>query len=473
MSKSIKRNAVLNIIKTISSVVFPLITFPYISRVLAVDSVGAYNFSASVVSYCMLFAGLGVSNYAIREGSQYRDDRTKMTEFISDVFSLNMISTIIVYACLFVLLIFVPKFKAYSTAILIMSTEIFFATIGVNWVCNIYEDFRYIAIRTIVFQLFSLVSIFLFVHNDQDYYRYVIISVIAASGGNLLNYYYIKKKYVDFRMVFSNRIKRHIKPIMVIFASVITITLYVNSDIIILGFLTNDHDVGLYSIAVKIYTIIKNVLVAILSVLVPRFSILFATGNKDEANVLFDKALRTITVLLFPVVVGLLMAGDDVIFLLASGKYAQGGSSLRVLSISILFSLFAYLCTHCVLLPVKKENVVLYASIVSAVTNIVFNFLLIPLLGFVAAALTTVFAEAIMCICCMIVSKNYVTINLFNRDIIKAVIACFGIVVVCFCFKNIENHYLRLFADVSISSVLYFLLLVFMKHNIIYEYVIN
>ena len=126
-------NAFLNVLKTVSSVIFPLITFPYVSRVLEVESIGAYNFTSSVISYCLLFAGLGVSNYAIREGTQYRNNKSKIEEFISEVFTLNLVSTILVYIVLFILLMTVPKFENYSLGIILMSSEIIFATIGVNW----------------------------------------------------------------------------------------------------------------------------------------------------------------------------------------------------------------------------------------------------------------------------------------------------------------------------------------------------
>ena len=211
---SVKMNAVLNVIKTISSIVFPLITFPYISRVLTVESIGAYNFGVSIVNYFILLAGLGISTYAIREGTQYRDDNKKMEKFSSEIFTINMISTIVAYILLVCCVLFVPKIHSYAVIIIVLGIEILFTTLGVNWLCNIYEDFLYITLRTIAFQTISLLALFIFVKETQDLLKYIIIVVFASSGANLLNFFYIRKRYVKFGLVSS--ITKHIKPIMII-----------------------------------------------------------------------------------------------------------------------------------------------------------------------------------------------------------------------------------------------------------------
>lgn len=467
---SAKKNAALNVIKTIASIVFPIITFPYVSRVLSVESIGAFNFSASIVNYGLLFAGLGVSNYSIREGAQYRENTEEMKNFTTEVFSINMISTIIVYLALLLLMLFQPKIRVYFWSILIMSAQIISTTIGVGWMCNIYEDFTFIAIRTIMFQFFSLIATLVLVKTADDYYTYVIITAIALSGAHIVNFFYVRKKYIGFTFSLSKSLIKHIKPILVIFASTVTITIYVNSDVIILGFLAGDYEVGLYSTAVKIYTIIKNLLVALLAVLVPRFSILFMREERKRAENLFNITSHTIVVFLIPVVVGLFLTSNDVICLIASGKYSSAGGALRLLSISILFSIFAYLCTNCVLLPNKKELIILYASLLSAVVNVVFNFILIPVIGINAAALTTIMAEAIMCVICLIYSKKCLTFRLIDRDNGSVVFSCIGIIIACRLLGNIHNMLLRLFLQVVVSGFLYLFLLLISKNNIAVTY---
>uniref|UniRef100_UPI0011C80E3E oligosaccharide flippase family protein n=1 Tax=Robinsoniella peoriensis TaxID=180332 RepID=UPI0011C80E3E len=178
-SKSLKLNALLNTVKTVLGIIFPLITFPYISRILSVNSIGSYNVASSIISYCLLAAGLGVSTYAIREGSQYRNDYKKMRQFTSEVFTINMYSTVSAYLILIICAIYVPVLRTYNIFLAILSVQIFFSTIGTNWLCNIYEDFLYITIRTLAFQILSLFFMFVFVKDETDIYAYLIILTAA------------------------------------------------------------------------------------------------------------------------------------------------------------------------------------------------------------------------------------------------------------------------------------------------------
>ena len=191
--KSMKANAFLNGFSSVLNLVFPLITFPYISRVLGVESIGEYNFSNSVVSYFLLIAGLGISTYAIREGSQYRNEPKLFNKFVSEVFTINLIATILSYCLLFVCVFLADRLREYKILILVLSLQIVFTTIGVGWIYSIYEDYRYITIRSICFKVLSIFMMFAFVKDANDTLNYVLISVIASVGSNTLNFFHVKK----------------------------------------------------------------------------------------------------------------------------------------------------------------------------------------------------------------------------------------------------------------------------------------
>ena len=153
--KSLGVNAMLNGLRTAIDLLFPLVTFPYATRTLSVDNVGAFGFSASVIGYFIMLSALGVTAYAIREGSKIRDDRQKLDAFASEVFTINMASTLASYLLLAVCLYFVPTLRHYSLLIGVLSVQIFFATIGTEWVYSIFEEYAYITVRSIVFKLIS------------------------------------------------------------------------------------------------------------------------------------------------------------------------------------------------------------------------------------------------------------------------------------------------------------------------------
>lgn len=206
MKKSLSLNALLNTVKTILGIIFPLITFPYISRVLGVENVGKVNFSSSVVSYFTLIAAFGVSTYAIREGAKIRDNKKEFIDFANQVFTINVLTTVLAYFLLGILIIYSAKIRNYTGLIVILSTAIVFVTIGADWLNTIYEDFGYITVRTLAFQIISLVLMFAFVKESGDYYKYAVITVISSAGGNLCNFFYCKK-YAKLRVVRLKNIK--------------------------------------------------------------------------------------------------------------------------------------------------------------------------------------------------------------------------------------------------------------------------
>ena len=188
--KNIKVNVAWNMIKTISSIIFPLITFPYVSRVLLPEYVGKYNFASTYVSYFSLAASLGITTYAIRECSIVRDDKEKVSRTASQIFSINICSMILSYIVIFLSLAIFRDLEPYRLAIIILSTSIFFSIIGADWLNCAFEDFKFTTIRTVLFQIFSLVALFIFVRQPEDYIKYAIITAIAAGGANVMNVFY-------------------------------------------------------------------------------------------------------------------------------------------------------------------------------------------------------------------------------------------------------------------------------------------
>lgn len=465
--KSFAKNAFLNTAKTVLGILFPLVTYPYVSRILGVENLGIYTFSFSFLSYFLLIAALGIPTYGIREGTQYRDDRQKIESFVSELFTINMLSTIVAYVLLIVLLFAIPFMASYRKAVLILSAELLFTTLGVSWVCNIYEDFLAIAIRTIAFQILSLILIFVFVRTSDDLYKYVGILLLSNSGANLVNFFYIRGKYCKFRLTLKINWKRHLKPIFIIFSTTVAITIYVSSDTTMLGFMTNDIQVGLYGTAVKVYTILKNILAAILMVMIPQFTLMFSSGNKEKSDLLFSKVFNVLTALMLPMCVGLFSMSEDVVLLISGREYVGATGSLRLLSLAVVFSLYSYMFTQCVLIPNKEEKVVFWATAISAFLNICLNFVLIPLWGINAAAVTTIVAELVTFIIAFFFSKGTVKLVAYGRNLISTLIGCIGIFLICFVCKSIDSLVIRVVTSIFGSIIAYAGILILTKNPVL------
>lgn len=466
-NERIVANAILNTIKTVVGVIFPLVTFPYVTRVLGVEALGTYTFGASLISYFLLISALGISTYGIREGTQYRDDQKKIDCFVSEVFSINLFSTVVSYVFLIVCLVVVPKLHSYSTTILILSMEMIMTTLGVTWVCNIYEDFLFITVRTLAMQFISLILTLTLIKKPKDLYFYVAIIVLANSGSNLFNLFYIRRKYCKFRFTFHINWKKHLKPILIIFSTSVAITVYVSSDTTMLGFMTNDYQVGLYGTAVKVYTIIKNVLAAILMVLIPQFTLMFSSGDKEKSDLLFSKMFNVLTALMLPICVGLFSLSDDVILLISGSEYIGAASSLRLLSIAVIFSLYAYMYTQCVLIPIKEEKIVFRATSISAFVNIGLNLILIPIWGIDAAAVTTIIAEFITFLVAFFYSRKTVKLIAFGKNLISTLIGCFCIFLTCLACRTMDSLPVRVVVSVLGSIMAYVIALVLSKNPVL------
>lgn len=465
MKKSLSLNALLNTVKTILGIIFPLITFPYISRVLGVENVGKVNFSSSVVSYFTLIAAFGVSTYAIREGAKIRDNKKEFIDFANQVFTINVLTTVLAYFLLGILIIYSAKIRNYTGLIVILSTAIVFVTIGADWLNTIYEDFGYITVRTLAFQIISLVLMFAFVKESGDYYKYAVITVISSAGGNLCNFFYCKK-YAKLRVVRLKNIKKHITPMFMFFMSNITTIIFLNSDQTMLGMICGDYNVGLYSVAVKIYTIVKNVFTAILTVMMPRFSYMQSNENSGNTEKLRTNVLNIFVLFVIPMAVGLFCVSDGVIALIGGNEYIEATASLRILSVSILCAAAASFMTYIVIIPEGREKVMLTASTASAAINVVLNVFLIPIMQQEGAALTTAIAEFVVFAveykaAGIKLEKKSAWKNIITVIVASAMIIACNVVVRCFA----KNIVIATTIIIIASVVVYFAMLCALKNE--------
>ncbi len=471
--KSLKINAFLNGLKTFLNFLFPLITFPYVSRVLSVEEIGKYNFSNSLISYFLLLAALGIDKYAIREGAKYRDNKEKFSSFASEIFSFNIISTIVSYLLLLIFLLLSKTLDRYLVCILIFSFQIFFTTLGTEWVYSIFEEYRYITIRSILFKIISIILLFAFVKKEGDYIVYAAITVFASVGSNVLNFFNAKK-ICQIKFTFKIDWRKMFKPIMIIFASNIAIQIYVNSDTTMLGYLKNDYSVGIYSVATKIYLIMKNLTGSILTVTIPRLAYLASKKTKEDYEKLLSKVANALIILIIPSIVGVILLSREAVLIIAGNKYLDAQLPLIILSVAILFSTFSGLFNNCVLLPYKREKVFLKSSIISAIANIVLNLILIPYFGSVGAAFTTLISESIMASMNFFGCKDLIGKVIFNKPLKDSVVSVFcgsiGIIICCRIIKNLfSNLYVYSVTSVLLSVIIYGCILVLLKNEIVLE----
>lgn len=471
---SLKKNALLNIIKQICTVVFPLITFPYAARVLHTDNYGTYTFSASIISYITLLAGLGVSNYAVREGARIRKNNKEVAAFSNQIFTINVFSTIISLIVLFILTLTWNKLNAYKDVIWILSLGVVFTTLGTDWINIIFEDYTYISVRYIICQFLAVILLFIIVKNEHDVEKYAFVTVFGTILANLCNVYYIRKKYrLHPTLTASKEVIIHLLPILVLFGNSIAQTIYINSDVTILGVLTDDNAVGLYGVASRIYLIVKGIANAAIYVIIPRVASLIAEEKKNTINEIYKSTLGNVILVTIPVIAGLLSLSSEVVTLIAGKEYIIAAQPLCILSVSLLFAVVSCFYVNGVLVPYRKEKHVLIFTITSAAINILLNFILIPRFSYNAAAFTTLISELVICVCGVISCKKLCEISI-KRDVL---ISCFcGLIVFlcCYIVKIFSGHYIpRIILSILSSVVLYIVFLCIVKSNFVYDLIMS
>lgn len=461
----------LNSLQTLLNLIFPLITFPYVSRVLSVSGMGKYNFANSIISYFVLIAGLGISRYAVREGAKIREDKLQFSKFASRIFSINLCSTLISYLLLFITLFFVTSLRNCIEAILIFSIQIFFTTLGMDWLYIIYEEYAYITVRNILFKVISILLLFTFVRQSNDYLKYAAITTFASVGSYLLNFLH-SRKICNIKLVWKFNWTPYIIPILTIFGTMVAVTIYVSSDITMLGFLKNNYIVGIYSISAKIYGMVGPMLSATMAVTIPRLAMLMGQGKMSNYKQLFKKLLQTMILIVLPAVVGLMMTSKNIVLIIAGGEYLRSATPLSILSIALFFGTLNTIFVECVLIPAKRERSTLITAVIAAITNLLLNFVLIPHYSEVGTAMTTVIAE------CLSMLMNFY----FSRDIIgeiflakgfwkenlNIVIGTIAIWLVCILIKSlIYSNIIQLIISIICSCVIYILILYVLRNKLV------
>ena len=407
VQKSIKKNAILNSIKTFLSLCFPLITFPYSTRILGPENIGKVNFAQSVVSYFSIFATLGIWSYAVREAAKVRDDRQKLNQFAFEIFTINMTATIGAYLLLFAATMAIPKLADYRMLILVCSMQIVFSTLGMEWIYSAMEDYFYTTVRSLAFQILSLTLLFLLVKAKSDYLWYAAIHVIASVGSNLFNFVHARK-YISFRHCGKRVIKKHLKPILTLFAFAIASSIFTTLDTTMLGFLSDDTQVGYYAAGLKLVRMIRNLFPAVFTVLFARLAYYHAHGDEESIATLSQKTLCFNFCFALPIATGLFLLMNPLILLFCGTAYLATIPVARIMCPFIVFSACSGFLGGGILIAYGKESIYLLTIIIAAAIDFLLNILLIPKHGANGAAFATLVTEAFILFFYLIYLRSFI-----------------------------------------------------------------
>ncbi len=462
-SASVQKNTVYNTIRTISSIIYPLITFPYVSRVLGAENIGKVNFSSSFVSYFSLITTLGITSYAIRECSLVKGDKKELEKTSSQIYSINICMAVVAYIVLVLCMLLVPKLSGYKTLILIQSLGIILTVIGTDWLNTAMEDFRYITIRTAVFQMLALVFMFIFVRSRENYHAYAVTAIIASSGAYIANVFY-RQKYCHVRFTTHMEWRRHMRPIITMVMMILAQHILSNLDITMLGIIKDDTSVGLYTTAAYLINFITQLASAITAVVMPQMSRAFDENDHDRINELYRYTFSFTFVIGLPCFAGLFVMAREIVNLVGGAEYIPAAGAVRILSVSMLFWLMGNILGNVILIPLKREKQFMKACMTGMVINAITNCIMIPALGIYGASITTALANIVIMVISMKGIPSDLKITNIKKILLGPLLGTLTIFIVCIVSKVfISNMIIRLVIAIAISGIAYFGILIALK----------
>lgn len=393
--KSIKVNLVMNMIVTILNVIFPLITFPYVSRVLGPTGTGAVSYAASIVSYFSIFALLGVQTYGIKACAEVRGDKDALTKRVQEIMVLLLCSTMLSYFALFVVIKRGMIHAFYEHIVYIYAVGIILQVIGMEWLYKALEEYRYIAVRSIMIKTVSIVLMFFLIREKQDYPMYAVINVFADGGAQILNFLF-SFKHIKIKRYQDYHFKVHTGPLMIFFLTNVVHLVYTNLDIIMLEHMKGTYQVGIYNMALRIENILLSMVTALGVVVLPQLSVAIKEKRYDDFQKLNKKALNyTVAIALFFIAIFEIVA-PECVNILGGTEYEESTLLFRILLFTLIMAGAANISGLQILIPLGKEKQFLLSVAGGALVDFVMNLIFIERLGNKATAFSTVTAELVV-----------------------------------------------------------------------------
>lgn len=441
---SIKKNFISNIILTMSTYIVNLLIFPIVSRALGVEMVGRVGFVVNIVNYFSLFAILGITSIGIREIAGCKGYKEKRSKVFSEILSLTAIFTSLSVVVYLILIFTVPRLHQYYPLFLVGVSNLIFTSFLIEWFYQGMEEFAYITYRSLIIKFIYAVAIILLIHNPSDYFLYyciVSLSVVINSTINLIH----ARKYVRFS--FKNiEIRKYLKSVVSLGAYKIMTSMYTTFNVLFLGFVCSEVIVGYYYTSTKIFYIILGIMSAFTHVMLPRMSSLLASNNISEFQSKAKSSFDVMFGISIPLAIGGLIMAPEIIGIISGHGFEGAITPMRIIMPVIILSSIAQIFVIQVLIPYKKDNVILNGAIAGAIVGIITNILLVKQFGAVGSAIALLSAEiANDIVVFRYVSKSQL-LQFPTSSFFKTLMVCLPYIAICLLCKFVfDNKFASLF----------------------------
>lgn len=465
MKKSIAKNYIYNLIYQMLTILLPLITTPYLSRVLGAENIGIYGYTISIVTYFILFGTLGVSMYGQREIAYRQQDKKGRSKTFIEIIILRTI-TLSISILLFYLVY--GRSGEYALYYRILIVQLVANIFDISWLFQGIEEFDKTVVRNLIVKLLSLILIFVTIKTTDDLWKYFAIYVGAELIGNVTLWFYLPK-YLEKINLKDLKVKRHVKPVIALFVPQIAIQIYTVLDKTMIGTITNDMiEVGYYEQAQKIVKAALTVAGALQTVMNSRIANAYAENDQKEINRCLEMSFKFVWLLTIPMTLGLIAVAPKFVPWYYGEGY-NGVIPIMMATAPILIPIGLSGITGVqYLIQIGKQKEFTISVTVGAIINVVLNIILIHFFKGVGAAIASVIAE----ISILLIQLRYFKEQFKLLEILKTSIKCFISGIVMFIAVKIATYYLPVsilntVIEVLIGGIVYILMLTILKHEFI------
>ncbi|MDQ0154189.1 flippase [Robertmurraya andreesenii] len=463
MGNSIAKNLMYNVLLQVVTIILPLITLPYVSRVIGAEGIGTYGYTLSITQFFIIIGTLGMTTYGNRQIAYTRNDKEKMSRTFWSILLLRFITTgiaTLLYSILF------WNNEEYHLVFMIQTLNLIAAMVDISWLFMGLEDFKKTVIRNLAVKIIGVCLIFIFVKTKNDTNLYVLINVLMMLIGNLVLWMYLPKTVSKVKLKFED-LTLHLVPAIQLFIPQIAIQVYAVLDKAMLGFLTNVSEVGYYDQAQKIIKAALSLVTALGVVMLPRMSNIFATGDKKTMNKYLNSSLKGVAYIAIPMSIGIASISYEFV----PWFFGLGFESVTYLLILLAPILFFIAMSNVMgmqyLLPANRTKEFTISVIVGVIVNVMFNIALIPLLKSAGAAIGTVIAEFSVAIVQYYFLRNEINKKDYLISVLKYATAAFLMFIIVRTIGYImQDGFLTILVQSSLGLCFYVMILWILREKL-------
>lgn len=386
----VRTNIAYNFAYQLLILLLPLVTAPYLARVVGAEGVGVYSYSYAVATYFVYFIMLGLNNYGNRTIAACQDDRIERSRAFWSIYAMQVACFAVSGGCY---LGYSLLFAGDATVALLQGLYVLSALFDINWFFFGMERFRLTVVRNTVVKVATTVLIFVFVRDAGDVNVYVGIMCGGFLVSQLALWPFLRR-FVDFYLPKLSEVVPHLRPNAILFVSVIAISVYNVLSKIMLGSMAGAEAVGFFESAAKIAAVPVALVGAVGTVMLPRTSALIAKGEADRAGSHTDKTLRAVMAFTSLAAFGIPAVASPFTQVFYGPGFEESARVLAILAATVPLLGFGNVLRTQYLIPNARDSVFLWSAVCGAAASVALNLLLIPDFGAVGSAFASVGAES-------------------------------------------------------------------------------